>query len=602
MAASITPNLTDITLGEAADDGYWSGENGTSTEVFRQGSGAQAWIVSKNSSETAIFDAFSKSGLLNMSGTGVHLYITVRCDIAPFIDYLRVALQSDTNHGSSSNGTYWWTLVDNTANIEWYGEWKTFILDVNSSFTDADSTGTLDLAGVTDVHINVDNSNSGNIRSIENTYIDCVRFGTGLTITGTAWDWEDIASIDSGGNYKWDIIRKVGPGVFELNGQIQVGNGATTTTPSISNQTLFFKDPSTAGEASGPLGKLASGFYKVVITGSGCTVAFNNMSIISSSNYPFVLDADDVNLPSNSVDWNGGVIVEADSVLLKSSQSYQGLSFVNCGQLDPDTSTFEGNTISGYDGSYGALLWPGGTSVNNCNFNNNTRAIEVTQAANQTYDALFFSGNDYDTHLNNGGTDIDISKNNGSDATSYIATGGGTITYVGPSVYTTITVRDLSTGSVIQGALVLVKVTDGSNFPYQASISIIGSGTTATVTHNSHGLSTDDYIIIAGANEDVYNGVYAITVSDENTYTYTTNETIGSSPATGTVTATFAFIATTTDEYGEVQDQRVVSVDQSISGWARKSSSSPYYQQGAISGTVDNASGFSATILLARDE
>ena len=62
MAASVTPNLTDVTLGESTDDTYWTGEDGYSTEVFRQGSSAQAWIVAKNGNETASFDCFSKSG------------------------------------------------------------------------------------------------------------------------------------------------------------------------------------------------------------------------------------------------------------------------------------------------------------------------------------------------------------------------------------------------------------------------------------------------------------------------------------------------------------------------------------------------------------
>lgn len=602
MAVTITPNLTDITLGEAADDAYWLGEDGYSTEVFRQGNSAQAWVVSKNASETANFDVFSKSGLVDMSGTGVHLYVTVRCDIAPFFDYLRFALQSDTAHGSGSSGTTWWTVVDNTTNIEWFGEWKTFILDVNSTATDADSSGTLDLTKITDFKVNVDNSNSGNIRSIENTYIDCVRFGTGLTLTGTAWDFDDVATIDTSNTYKWDVIRKVGPGIFEVNGSLTIGSGSTTTTPSVSNQTLFFVDKSTAGELGGPLGKIASTFYKFILDGTATTCDFNNFSLIASPTYPFYLDADYASLPSGSIDWDGGLVIQASAADFDDTQSIMGVSFVDCGQVNPSSSEFENNTIAGYSGTDGALLWPGGTTVNNCSFGGNSRAIEITQASNQTFNALLFPSNTYDVHLNNGGTDIDVSKNNGSDPTNYIATGGGVVTFVGASVETLVTVYDLDTGDEVEGARVLVYVTSGVNFPYLASVSITGSGTTATVTHASHGLSTDDNVIIRGANEDIYNGAYPITVTGTNTYTYTTNGTIGTSPATGTITATFAFLNGTTDVNGEITDSRLVGADQPIAGWARKSSATPFFQQGVISGIVDSVDGFSTIVQLVRDE
>jgi len=602
VAVTVTPNLTDVTLGESADDSYWTGEDGISTEVKRQGNSAQAWIVSKNSSETANFDCYSKSGLVDMSATGTHLYITMRCDIAPYFDYLRVALQSDTAHGSSSSGTYWWTIVDNTTNIEWFGEWKTFILDVNSTATDGDSSGTLDLAGITDVKINVDNSNSGSIRSIENTYIDCIRFGTGLTLTGTSWDWDDVAVIDQSSTYMWDIIRKVGPGIFEVNGALTIGNGSTSTTPAISNQTLFFPDKSTSGAAGGPLGKIASGIYKFILDGTATVCDFNNFSLIASANYPFYLDADYASLPSNSIDWDGGLIIRASAADFDDTQSLIGVSFVNCGQVNPSTCEFEGNTISGYSGTDGALLWPGGTTVANCNFNSNDRAIEITQSSNQTFDALFFSGNTYDVHLNNGGNSINVSKNNGSDPTSYVATGGGTVTFVGASVQTLVKVKDSSSGADIQGARVLVYVTDGTNFPYEDSVSITGSGTTATVSHTAHGLSTGDYVIIRHANENEYNGCYQITVTGVNGYTYTTNETITSSPATGSVTATFAFISGTTNSSGEVSDSRVVGADQPIAGRVRKSSGTPYYKTGNIFGTVDSTGGLSVTVALVKDE
>ena len=129
-----------------------------------------------------------------------------------------------------------------------------------------------------------------------------------------------------------------------------------------------------------------------------------------------------------------------------------------------------------------------------------------------------------------------------------------------------------------------------------------GAGTTATVAHTTHGLATNDNVIIRGVVEDVYNGAYQIIVTGPSEYTYTTNEAISSSPATGSPTSTFAFINGTTDNSGYISDTRPVAITQLIAGKVRMSSESPFYQQGSITGEVDNITGFSTTIQLVRDE
>jgi hypothetical protein len=56
-----------------------------------------------------------------------------------------------------------------------------------------------------------------------------------------------------------------------------------------------------------------------------------------------------------------------------------------------------------------------------------------------------------------------------------------------------------------------------------------------------------------------------------------------------------------TDVDGEVSTSYSYSGDQAVKGWVRKSSSSPYYQQGVISGTI-TTNGFVATVVLVSDE
>lgn len=68
-----------------------------------------------------------------------------------------------------------------------------------------------------------------------------------------------------------------------------------------------------------------------------------------------------------------------------------------------------------------------------------------------------------------------------------------------------------------------------------ASISIVVASLVATVTHTAHGFETGDKVIIDGANESDLNGEQTITVTNANTYTFSTTESDGS--ATGTIVA-----------------------------------------------------------------
>lgn len=81
-----------------------------------------------------------------------------------------------------------------------------------------------------------------------------------------------------------------------------------------------------------------------------------------------------------------------------------------------------------------------------------------------------------------------------------------------------------------------------------AVTSITSASTTATVTtSSSHGLVTGATVRISGATQTEYNGFYVITVTGASTFTYTFAGS-GTSPATGTITASATFITWNTDE------------------------------------------------------
>lgn len=83
----------------------------------------------------------------------------------------------------------------------------------------------------------------------------------------------------------------------------------------------------------------------------------------------------------------------------------------------------------------------------------------------------------------------------------------------------------------------ILRIYEGNPDATSTAVGITAVGTTATVTHTSHGLSTNDEVVIAGANEADYNGTFRITVIDTDTYTYEMSGS-PSSPATGSITST----------------------------------------------------------------
>lgn len=178
---------------------------------------------------------------------------------------------------------------------------------------------------------------------------------------------------------------------------------------------------------------------------------------------------------------------------------------------------------------------------------------------------------------------------------------GATVVIQQDTVDVKVTVKN-AVGTEIENARVFLKASnDTGPFPYQESVTIVNSGTLATVTHNGHGMATNDYVVIEGASLEANNGVFQITVSDSNTYTYTMSSTPGSSP-TGDITSTFVALYGLSNSSGIVTTSRVYTSDQPVTGWARKSSASPYYKQGAIIDTVDSENGLAATAILIADE
>jgi len=218
------------------------------------------------------------------------------------------------------------------------------------------------------------------------------------------------------------------------------------------------------------------------------------------------------------------------------------------------------------------------------------------------FDNITFNSRTTD-HLEwRGSGELTIVLENGSsiDSNKVWSQTGGTINIIdAPAV--TITCRDAADiSTTIQNVRVLLLADTGGPLPFEDSVTITRSGSTATVTHTAHGMSTGDEVVIQGANENEYNGIQSITVTGTNSYTYTVSGT-PATPATGTIIATAVIINGVSDVSGEISVNFRFSSNQPVSGRGRQGSTSVYRKTGNVSGTI-TSSGFNGSILLIRDE
>ena len=458
MTLGVTFNGTTLFEGLSGEAGDWAGTDGISTEVFQQGVSSEGWIVAKNGNETAIYDYYAANGNVaaNMSGANEHLYIHMRCDVAPFIDYLWIGISS-TSAGTTNYED--WQIVDNTVAIEWYGEWKTFIVDINA--TAGRSNGTLTLSDVRSIRVNVDNSNSGNIRSIENTYLDVGRFGTGITAsetTSTAFDFTDIEAIANNSTNKFGVLEESG-GVLFARGEIVIGDSAGTDFANLTSadETLVFIDPSVSGE------NISTGLYKLDFVGNatnptavtfgtkvgtgdtatgrnGTTIQGESASISCSSSTDANVSMD---LYGSTFRLLGGLITWDD---LDIADDMAGTTFDGCDQVVTGKAVCR--TMSWLNSTAistsGALLWDeADVDVKNSLFVNNVVAIEMQSlTGDPTFTDMSFSGNTNDVRYE-GATDWDLNWSGGTLPT-VIDAGAGTLTPTASVDYTINNVENLT--------------------------------------------------------------------------------------------------------------------------------------------------------------
>lgn len=440
-------------------------------------------------------------------------------------------------------------------------------------------------------------------------------------------DTEGMAAI--GSSFRVKVIQRIGAAGLLSYVPIQIGGGdpvnfqidaGALMFPRIYNTTRkeinYHGDPNAIGISYA--GK------------SGDVIKHTNSVVTSPSPYYWEIHP---NATSGATwDFKGLTIVGAN-VTLRNVTTFNGMTFSSCLSINASGCSLTNCTISKVPSSSNSFTVTSTSSISNSNidvtgvssgnywcsvgnpsiFSNCTftgsstsgHALRLTTTGSYSISGLVFNGFGSDgtnsaAIFNDSGGSITLTILSGGSTPTVRNGAGASTTIVSGAVNVSVAVKNTS-NQAIQNARVLLKAASGGPFPFEATVTITRSGSTATVTHTSHGMSTNDKVLIKGADQQEYNGVFTITKIDNNSYSYTVSGT-PASPATGTIKATFVCLSGLTDINGQISMSRVFPSNQPVSGWARKSSSSPYYKEGVISGTVDSSLGFSSTVVLIPDE
>lgn len=608
---AVTQDLIDITLADATT-GFVGTSGQLDTEVFKEGSGAYTYQTGKNSLEACTFTPATN---INMTAnyTTPHLYWTMRCDVFPFCEALNTGA---TNSGlmvrvtdGSGNYTQWHVAGSDT----WDGSWRTFVLDLTNTTDVHSSSGTLSLADVDVITFYTDNSNSGNIRIIDNTWLDAIRYGDGLQAESTTtetFDFGDIAADDALTANYYGVIQPFF-GILAAQGGLIIGDatGSATTDFVSRNEQVVFQDQI-----------VSSSHYGITAVSSAtATTDFDITGLIVSTIGGTGAEIDFSDTDINSIIFTDSTFVNMGAITWQSLADVRRNVYVGCGQITAAGADMRGSSISGYEGTAGtaALVYnvnvdPDG-EFDDMAFTKGTAATHAIEFGSTSPSSITLRGIDFSGYSGTTGNNdaaLYISDSNtgnsytinlvGCTGTIAYRSAGASVTLVTNPVTATVKAVNANTTANIQGAYAYLEVASSAGgYPYLASVSVSVSGTVATVTHTGHGLSSNDKVRIRGLDQPGYNGIKTITVTGANTYTYTV---VNDGTATGSATSTFVVLAGLTDSNGEISGTYSYLTNQPVIGKARlNSGAGPYYVTANISATISSSNGLTYTASMVPD-
>jgi hypothetical protein len=96
--------------------------------------------------------------------------------------------------------------------------------------------------------------------------------------------------------------------------------------------------------------------------------------------------------------------------------------FQGCNQIQTGGASFSDNIVRNSLDASGALLWPDGTSTQNCTFTDNNRAIQINTTGTKDFVGIVFDGNTFDIN-NTSGSAVTVNVSGGGTASGVTSTG-----------------------------------------------------------------------------------------------------------------------------------------------------------------------------------
>jgi hypothetical protein len=503
-------------------------------------------------------------------------------------------------------------------------KWANFLLDLANKPTDFVTLGgteaNLDETAITQVGVYFETLVKS-VGGADNCFWDIMRYapyGSGLEIYGGTSGTPEVlltlaeADRSVGNQQAYGIMRELATKVYGVQGNINLGDATSTnaTYIDISNEVIAFENRS-----------LSTGnYYRFTVDGNATnpTVVTIDTSVLTVSvGASAIYDSQGTNVDNQTY---GSVLAGFDQgVNIGGTGDWTTNSFNSCGIVrttgaNLSLSSFNnsvaasGNAALYWDSTTDPNLYLNGTSYTKGTGVNHAIAFPTGMTGSITLTDLTTAGYNVDNGSGDSTFSVLATTSSltinvvGGDGNFSYKTAGATVSVVIDPVTSLVTTLDNRDASELQDVRVILRASSAAgDFPFDDTVTITRSGSTASVLHTTHGMSNGDKVQITGADQQEYNGVYVITNVTTNAYDYTVSGTPATT-ATGTIKATGVVLEGLTDVNGEISSSRTWTQPQPVEGRARKSTASPYFKQGKINGTVSNSAGFSSTISLVIDE
>lgn len=500
--------------------------------------------------------------------------------------------------------------------------WVTYAVDPTQ--TSSYSSGSPGAASTWD-HFGMewDMLGSGSLKGAPNA-IGVIRHGRELrAVDGDVGN--GYATFDGMAIHDADISRRYGiltpiSGGYWFHGAIVMGQSGTSVDFRDSDRSILVLDD--------PL--VPAGFNEFVIENASSNVQWDGISITAlGTNSPFLLTLGVGTFAGDLCRFTGASTTTFASTSVCTNTTWDACARINLNEADISGSSVINSTVAADEGAvFDDRTTTGSTTLSELD---NTTFIQGAAAhhairfganvddditltgiefsgfssvADATGATLRFDATTGSMNVNLVGCTVDgapaTSGNIGVDDAAGIA-----VTLVIDPVTISVNVTD-SLGANIENARVFVEtaavISGGEMFEAAVTTLTQSAGVATCTTSAVHGLATNDWVVIRGAQPDEYNKVAQVTVSSTTIFTYAVNSGI-SSPATGTPVVSFVALQGLTNASGNIEATRTWGAAQTQVGWARKkNTSSPFYKDDAISFTVDTSNGNAVSATLQPDE